>query len=441
MVDHIYANDGGVALNVDSFGASSTKRKKIWQIESALHCPLVGLCFSRRELRRLSHKKLFSFTPGSSDFQLHRQLTMLVGIRSPQARAVQKILDGKYRVTIQRYERCQDCSALQAQWNGDLEQGSDLAAASWAIFTHPQAESELIDQVYGDCHMKSFEIFARESPAIKRVHVMQQKLACAEAEIEKQMKVFQKMKKEIDSLRQERMEHAEYESLLYKQRTEIEKLQEENRVLRTEKCALQKEQEKFEECAGASFQKEREELLQRIARMEDEAVAYGELLEESEKVVEHMAQKVELAQRQRFEFQTAQVVKDMVSVKMTASAMQQDECENCTERLRGTCEGKLLDGKRVLYVGGLHKMVARYRQMVEDRGGVFLHHDGGVETSKQRLPRMLTGVDAVLCPVDCVSHDACKCLKKMCKKQDKPFVMMRSSGLSSLAKGLGNIMQ
>ena len=54
---------------------------------------------------------------------------------------------------------------------------------------------------------------------------------------------------------------------------------------------------------------------------------------------------------------------------------------------------------------------------------------------------MLTTADAVLCPIDCVSHDACNCVKKMCKRFQKPFVLMRSAGLSSLAKGLSEIVQ
>lgn len=54
---------------------------------------------------------------------------------------------------------------------------------------------------------------------------------------------------------------------------------------------------------------------------------------------------------------------------------------------------------------------------------------------------MLTTADAVLCPVDCVSHDACNGVKKMCKRFQKPFVLMRSAGLSSLAKGLSDIVQ
>ena len=87
------------------------------------------------------------------------------------------------------------------------------------------------------------------------------------------------------------------------------------------------------------------------------------------------------------------------------------------------------------------QLVSHYRQLVEQHGGRFIQHDGGKEASRNLLPKMLLTADAVCCPIDCVSHDACNCVRKMCKRHQKPFILMRSSGLSSLAKGLSNIVQ
>jgi hypothetical protein len=116
-------------------------------------------------------------------------------------------------------------------------------------------------------------------------------------------------------------------------------------------------------------------------------------------------------------------------------------CGHCSDQMAGRCPGRDLCGKKVLYVGGQSKMVPHYQQMVEHYGGQFMHHDGGVEAARSQLPKMLGTADVVFCPVDCVSHDACTCVKKMCKNYQKPFVMMRSSGLSTLARELGNIIQ
>jgi hypothetical protein len=128
--------------------------------------------------------------------------------------------------------------------------------------------------------------------------------------------------------------------------------------------------------------------------------------------------------------------------KMLLQFMNQEEpCEICADQDTEKCPGRNLCGQTVLYVGGLNKMVPHYRQMVENLGGCFIHHDGGKEVSRNILPKMLITADAVLCPIDCVSHDACNCVKKMCKQNRKPFVLMRSASLSSLARGLTHIVQ
>ena len=62
-------------------------------------------------------------------------------------------------------------------------------------------------------------------------------------------------------------------------------------------------------------------------------------------------------------------------------AKEQDPCLQCADQNTDNCPGPNLCGKTVLYVGGLHKMVPHYRQLVEQFGGRFLHHDGGKEAS------------------------------------------------------------
>lgn len=95
-----------------------------------------------------------------------------------------------------------------------------------------------------------------------------------------------------------------------------------------------------------------------------------------------------------------------------------------------------LHGWRVLYVGGRSHLVPHYRALVEQHGGEFYHHDGGQETTLKCLQSKLAGADVVVCPVDCVSHAACYRIKQTCKRLSRPFVMMRSSGLSTFAREL-----
>lgn len=94
-------------------------------------------------------------------------------------------------------------------------------------------------------------------------------------------------------------------------------------------------------------------------------------------------------------------------------------------------EGTDLAGRRILFVGGLVRQVARLRDVVEARNGRFVHHDGGVEQSIPRLRVLLEGCDVVLFPVNCVSHSAQSELKRLCRSRAKPYLPMRGMGMGA----------
>ena len=100
---------------------------------------------------------------------------------------------------------------------------------------------------------------------------------------------------------------------------------------------------------------------------------------------------------------------------------------------------RALSGKRILCVGGRTNLVQHYRALVERHGGELLHHDGGLEESLDAVTRAMTTVDAVLCPIDRVSHAATLKVKRACKHLAKEFIVLRSSGLSSFARVIRTI--
>ncbi len=59
-----------------------------------------------------------------------------------------------------------------------------------------------------------------------------------------------------------------------------------------------------------------------------------------------------------------------------------------------------------------------------------------LEGVKVALIGGVEGVDVVFCPVDINSHNASRYAKKACKKRGKPCYFLKSSGLSSLKRGL-----
>jgi hypothetical protein len=90
-----------------------------------------------------------------------------------------------------------------------------------------------------------------------------------------------------------------------------------------------------------------------------------------------------------------------------------------------------LPGVKVLYVGGRPKLVEQLKAHVTSRGGALLSHDGGVDDNSALLPGLISHADAVLFPVDCISHAAAEQVKKLCRRLAKPWAPLRSASLAS----------
>lgn len=118
--------------------------------------------------------------------------------------------------------------------------------------------------------------------------------------------------------------------------------------------------------------------------------------------------------------------------KETARRNNRDQAVvDCAERGRVD-----LCGRRILFVGGLNRSAAHLRRLVEDCNGNFVHHDGGMEQSMEHLDGLLRRSDAVLFPVECVSHGALKKVKSMCRRWDKPYVPLRRFGFDAVVLAL-----
>jgi regulator of replication initiation timing len=95
-----------------------------------------------------------------------------------------------------------------------------------------------------------------------------------------------------------------------------------------------------------------------------------------------------------------------------------------------------LHGRRVLYVGGRPSSMPAIRGLVEQHGGQFQRHDGGLEDRKGLLAAAIGGADLVAFPVDCIDHDSAGNLKRLCGRSGIPFLPLRSASVASFAAAL-----
>ncbi len=107
---------------------------------------------------------------------------------------------------------------------------------------------------------------------------------------------------------------------------------------------------------------------------------------------------------------------------------------SCDER----CPAFELCRKRVLIVGGVERMEALYRTLIEGRGGELDYHSGHLRNGIDSLKRSLCRADIILCPVNCNSHGACLKVKELAKKHKKTFYMLPNGSLSTLSRLLGS---
>jgi hypothetical protein len=126
---------------------------------------------------------------------------------------------------------------------------------------------------------------------------------------------------------------------------------------------------------------------------------------------------------------------DQPEIKLVGATNCADDAQRqSTERVTPSID---LKARQVLCVGGRTSSIPVYREVIEDRGASFMHHDGGEEDKASRLGSQLQAADVVICQVGCISHGAYWRVKEHCKRTGKPCLFVEMSGRSALERALG----
>ncbi len=355
-------------------------RRKLWEIAQHLHCSIVGTCLSMDDLRKLTRKGGMRVSEDATDYCIHSYYVREAGSNGKLGRLLHKMLDDRHAVDIRRFSAAGgDAVQIEALWNKAFDSGR-VAGAYWAIMSLRAVPQELVTTAYGQVHMLSHVLGSYNRNAIQRVAAAEKQIV----ELTRQRDAAQAAKLELERSKEKQIRDLESELLRVRCNAPAQPASSDPREAAALKSRLVRAEQRL------SAERERRRAAEaRIARLE--------LLDDGE-----------------------------APQQMPAATAQPAEAP-ATIDVAGQC---------VLYVGGRQALVPHIRSAVERRQGRLLHHDGGLEQAPRILENLVTQADMVFCPLDCVSHAACLRVKRLCQRLDKPFLLLRSSGASSLVRAL-----
>lgn len=95
-----------------------------------------------------------------------------------------------------------------------------------------------------------------------------------------------------------------------------------------------------------------------------------------------------------------------------------------------------LSGRSVLCVGGRIKLYPEYSRLIKNCDGCFMAFHGNSHDNLNDLSRFLKQADMIICPVDCVNHEAFFTVKHYCKYSGKPCVLLERSEIKNFKAGI-----
>ncbi|MES2740401.1 MAG: DUF2325 domain-containing protein [Pseudomonadota bacterium] len=397
MCDKQQADRAAPATACQTVPAQSSRRRRIWELSHACHCPLVGVGLPLGALRKLIGKRTGG-TVQASDYEVHVGAVSECAARNGLSEAIQKDLERRYVGVVQRFRAAKDGARVSQLWREAMAKG-DVAGAFWAALTHPRCDAEMEEQLCRDLHM-----------------IQHQAGACVRADLGK----FNALVEENARLGAElaRLQQRTHTLLLEKN---ADKARHDAQAMQARATAIGKDSvidalqmELAELQASIPGLASRATLVQRLGQMEERERAWRQQLAELRQAGPRQAGPREAGRETPTLVGATTPPAPARTMKMPIRLVDQS----------------------VLCVGGRSGNVATYRALIERVGAQFAHHDGGLEDNVGLLDSSLAAADVVICQTGCISHSAYWRVKDHCKRHGKRCVFIDNPSISSLARGL-----
>ncbi|SPB15695.1 peptidase [Caballeronia novacaledonica] len=392
-----HAHRDGCCQPTEADLRTSRRRARLAELDSHLHCSVIGTCLSTGELRKLVPKFTGLDRHHASDLEIHHAAVELAIAGGAGAKALNKTLDERYAGAIRRFDAARDPQALLDLWNDALRSG-DVPPAYWALMSHPHATIEVRQSAFGELHMLSHLVGAANRADIRRLVALESENQELKDKIERQ----QARLLELSAQRDASVRRMHEQSLHIDRQSDLSTAQREAEIERL--------REKVEdgERRLALHTSRREAAEQRALYEEEETRALRNKLGEAQALL-----KVVQAECAALERATL------------------DAHDRPDARRRGI---EWVSGRRVVYVGGRPNSNAVLKALVGAAGGELIVHDGGIEDRKGLLAAALPNADVVLFPVDCIDHDSMSMLKRVCERHGVEYSPLRTASVASFVE-------
>lgn len=359
-------------------GQATKGRRRLWQLSTQAHELLLGTSFTPDALRREAARVLGRMHHGVCVLK-GREVDVLYSLvqdmvtRNPVSEALDKRLNQRHALAVRHMASLRDVDALQAAWQQSLASDA-MPAALWALVTHPLGAALEASALY-DARGWVFE-HCRRSVAVARAG-------------------------------------AKTEDDLQAARRQVEEL-------RARLCAQQ------QQAADAL-----------AAARAEQARLVGELTrwQRSVSAPRHAATPARAGSHDRGPHLPTQSARPEVAMP-APTPVPQPVLEEPARRTETASQPIVVQGRRVLCVGGIQHAVARYRSRIERLGGHFEHHDGGLEDSVRAIDGRLSRAEIVICQAGCINHEAYQRVKRHCQRTGTTCLYLDRPSLSRLDRAL-----
>ncbi len=380
---------------------TGSRRRRLWELPTQSHCPVIGVCLPLPTLRNLINKAL-SGRAVADDYEIHVGAVAECAQRNRISELLHKELESRYAGTIQAFKVAKTSKAVADLWAEAVRKG-EVSGSFWAALTHPRCDEVLQEVLLRDMHMLQHQAGAAVRVDVSKVQALIKENGVLAAELGKVQERFTRaMAEKSADIEQLQTELLQQRAISIGKDTRIACLTQDLNHLKSHLSDYEH---------TARLHKKVEQLHARLAALEGQNAQLRQQLQEAQRLTEDNRKHV--------------VASEVTALQSTHAAP--------------ATVPPALQHKTVLCVGGRNGNLAHYREVIEKAGGRFAHHDGGLKDNQGVLDASLAAADLVICQTGCINHNAYWRVKDFCKRTGTQCVFVENPSRTALTRCLQQI--